>query len=260
MMRLRGWARDRQTCGDPGLAHRAERSRGLRGNGSRLSKGFQPDLRAGIRSRSLRAPRPLTGLLKPVPRQATACRNPRLSVFDHSSRDRSAPAEVLTREARRMKTIKGPAIFLAQFAGDDGAVQLAGRRSAAGPRRSATRACRSRPGTAGCSTSRRRPTAKTYCDEVKGIAREHGVEITELSTHLQGQLVAVHPAYDDGFDAFARAAGARQSEGAPGMGGRAGACAAPRPRSNLGLDGARRPSPARSPGPTSIPGRSARPG
>src|SRR4029077_7584336 len=61
-----GWARDRQTCGDPGLAQRAERSRGLRGNGSRLSKGLQPDLRAGIRSCSLRAPRPLTGLLKPV--------------------------------------------------------------------------------------------------------------------------------------------------------------------------------------------------
>jgi hypothetical protein len=25
----------------------------------------------------------------------------------------------------------------------------------------------------------------------------YGLEITELSTHLQGQLVAVHPAYDD---------------------------------------------------------------
>ena len=30
-----------------------------------------------------------------------------------------------------------------------------------------------------------------------------GLEITELSTHLQGQLVAVHPAYDDLFDGFA---------------------------------------------------------
>jgi sugar phosphate isomerase/epimerase len=38
---------------------------------------------------------------------------------------------------------------------------------------------------------------------VKGVAAEHGLEVTELSTHLQGQLVAVHPAYDEAFDAFA---------------------------------------------------------
>jgi sugar phosphate isomerase/epimerase len=42
-----------------------------------------------------------------------------------------------------------------------------------------------------------------YCQEVAGICAEAGVEITELSTHLQGQLVAVNPAYDDSFDAFA---------------------------------------------------------
>ena len=45
--------------------------------------------------------------------------------------------------------------------------------------------------------------SKAYCDEIAGICREAGVEITELSTHLQGQLVAVHPAYDAGFDGFA---------------------------------------------------------
>lgn len=45
--------------------------------------------------------------------------------------------------------------------------------------------------------------SKTYCDEIIGICREQGVEITELSTHLQGQLVAVHPAYDTQFDGFA---------------------------------------------------------
>lgn len=38
---------------------------------------------------------------------------------------------------------------------------------------------------------------------MKGIAKANGVEITELSTHLGGQLVAVHPTYDEGFDAFA---------------------------------------------------------
>ena len=45
--------------------------------------------------------------------------------------------------------------------------------------------------------------SKTYADELKGTINEAGLEITELATHLQGQLVAVHPAYDDLFDAFA---------------------------------------------------------
>ena len=45
-----------------------------------------------------------------------------------------------------------------------------------------------------------------YCDEIKGICHDNGVAITELSTHLQGQLVAVHPAYDQLFDGFAPAA------------------------------------------------------
>ena len=47
--------------------------------------------------------------------------------------------------------------------------------------------------------------SQDYCDEVKGVCAEAGVAITELSTHLQGQLVAVHPAYDVLFDAFAPA-------------------------------------------------------
>lgn len=47
--------------------------------------------------------------------------------------------------------------------------------------------------------------SQAYCDEVSGRLKEIGVEITELSTHLQGQLVAVHPAYASMFDAFAPA-------------------------------------------------------
>lgn len=47
--------------------------------------------------------------------------------------------------------------------------------------------------------------SQDYCDEVLAICRAEGVEITELSTHLQGQLVAVHPAYDALFDDFAPA-------------------------------------------------------
>src|SRR6201999_2868 len=45
--------------------------------------------------------------------------------------------------------------------------------------------------------------SKTYCDELTGIVKDAGLVITELSTHLQGQLVAVHPAYDSLFDGFA---------------------------------------------------------
>jgi sugar phosphate isomerase/epimerase len=54
-----------------------------------------------------------------------------------------------------------------------------------------------------CIDLQKAAESKTYADEIKGIAREAGVEITELSSHLQGQLVAVHPAYDALFDGFA---------------------------------------------------------
>ncbi len=46
-------------------------------------------------------------------------------------------------------------------------------------------------------------TSDAYCDEVCRTVADAGVAITELSTHLQGQLVAVHPAYDTLFDGFA---------------------------------------------------------
>lgn len=45
--------------------------------------------------------------------------------------------------------------------------------------------------------------SQTYCDEIKGVCAEAGVAISELSTHLQGQLVAVHPSVDELFDDFA---------------------------------------------------------
>ena len=46
-------------------------------------------------------------------------------------------------------------------------------------------------------------SSQTYCDEIRGRVADSGLEISELSTHLQGQLVASHPAYDTLFDAFA---------------------------------------------------------
>ncbi len=45
--------------------------------------------------------------------------------------------------------------------------------------------------------------SQQYCDDVKGVCAQAGVAITELSTHLQGQLVAAHPAYNDLLDIFA---------------------------------------------------------
>jgi sugar phosphate isomerase/epimerase len=99
-------------------------------------------------------------------------------------------------------TIKGPAIFLAQFAGEQAPfnswpaiTQWAGSLGYQGVQlpTNDTR----------LFDLEKAAASKTYCDEIAGIARENGVAITELSTHLQGQLVAVHPAYDEAFDAFA---------------------------------------------------------
>lgn len=43
----------------------------------------------------------------------------------------------------------------------------------------------------------------TYCDGILAMLKSHNIQLTELSTHLQGQLIAVHPAYDVLFDGFA---------------------------------------------------------
>lgn len=101
-----------------------------------------------------------------------------------------------------MKTIKGPAIFLAQFMGNEA------------PFNNLKNVCQwaASLGYKGvqipsndprCMDLRKAAESKTYADEIKGIVNEAGLEITELSTHLQGQLIAVHPAYDDLFDGFA---------------------------------------------------------
>ncbi|MGA1599907.1 MAG: sugar phosphate isomerase/epimerase family protein [bacterium] len=101
-----------------------------------------------------------------------------------------------------MKTIQGPAIFLAQFAGDDA------------PFNSFDSICEWVAGLgyqgvqvpswdARLFDLEQAATSQAYCDEVTGVAASHGLKITELSTHLQGQLVAVHPAYDEAFDGFA---------------------------------------------------------
>jgi sugar phosphate isomerase/epimerase len=101
-----------------------------------------------------------------------------------------------------MKTMKGPAIFLAQFAGDkapfDSLKAIAGWAASLGYKGIQIPTWDGR-----LFDLDKASRSKTYCDEIAGACREAGVEITELSTHLQGQLVAVHPAFDVGFDAFA---------------------------------------------------------
>jgi sugar phosphate isomerase/epimerase len=101
-----------------------------------------------------------------------------------------------------MKTIKGPALFLAQFAGDqapfnswDSITKWAADCGYVGVQVPSWDARLFDLATAASS--------KDYCDTFKGKAQQNGVAVTELSTHLQGQLVAVHPAYDEAFDGFA---------------------------------------------------------
>ena len=102
--------------------------------------------------------------------------------------------------------MKGPAIFLAQFVGDqapfDSLPALCEWAAGLGYKGIQLPAD---PG-AGLVDLKQAAESQDYCDELSGIVGEAGLEISELSTHLQGQLVAVHPAYDIQFDAFAEAA------------------------------------------------------
>ena len=104
-----------------------------------------------------------------------------------------------------MQTIKGPAIFLAQFLGDQP------------PFNTLPAICKWAAGLGYAGVQlpawdsrvidlQKAAESRTYADEIKGIVQDAGLQITELSSHLLGQLVAVHPAYDALFDGFAPAA------------------------------------------------------
>jgi sugar phosphate isomerase/epimerase len=103
-----------------------------------------------------------------------------------------------------MRTIKGPGVFLAQFAGDDAPFNTLG----------GIADWASELGFAGIQIPtwdrrlfdlKRAAESQDYCDEVLGVVEQAGLEVTELSTHLQGQLVATHSAYDELFAGFAPA-------------------------------------------------------
>ncbi|MER2537279.1 MAG: sugar phosphate isomerase/epimerase [Rhizobiaceae bacterium] len=111
-------------------------------------------------------------------------------------------------------TMKGPAIFLAQFAGDaapfDSLASITAWAAGLGYEGVQIPSWDAR-----LFDLEEAARSTAYCDEIRGVCADAGVEITELSTHLIGQLVAVHPAYDAQFDGFAPPAvrgnpGARQ--------------------------------------------------
>ena len=101
-----------------------------------------------------------------------------------------------------MKTIKGPGIFLAQFVGDkepfNNLKNICEWASGLG-----YKAVQIPTWEEGLIDLKKASESKVYCDEIKGIVNETGMEISELSTHLQGQLVASHYSYDKMFDVFA---------------------------------------------------------
>ena len=101
-----------------------------------------------------------------------------------------------------MKKIKGPAIFLAQFVSDDepfnSLESISKWASNLGYKGVQIPSWDSR-----LIDLKEAYESKDYCDDIKGILENNNLQLTELSTHLQGQLVAVHPAYDIPFDGFA---------------------------------------------------------
>jgi sugar phosphate isomerase/epimerase len=104
-----------------------------------------------------------------------------------------------------MKTIKGPAIFLAQFMSDiapfNNLKNICTWAASLGYKGVQIPSWDIR-----CIDLQKAAESKTYCDEIKGIVQDAGLEITELTSHLQGQLVASHQTYDAAFDVFAPAA------------------------------------------------------
>ncbi|MEL4013856.1 sugar phosphate isomerase/epimerase family protein [Dryocola clanedunensis] len=101
-----------------------------------------------------------------------------------------------------MKTLKGPSIFLSQFIGDrppfNSLETLGGW--AAGLGYKAVQIPTHLPH---IFDLRKAAESKDYCAEISGTLANVGLQISELSTHLQGQLIAVHPAYDAAFAGFA---------------------------------------------------------
>ncbi|MEL6566925.1 MAG: sugar phosphate isomerase/epimerase family protein [Pseudomonadota bacterium] len=112
-------------------------------------------------------------------------------------------ADTATLDAVKAQTgLRGPAVLLAQFMQDEGhfsTLQTASKWMAD----AGFIGVQVPSNDIRCMDLKLAAESQDYCDELTGVCAEAGVAITELSAHLQGQLVAVHPAYDTLFDAFA---------------------------------------------------------
>ena len=100
-----------------------------------------------------------------------------------------------------MAHIKGPAIFLAQFMRDEAPyddIKTLGE-WAAGLGYKGVQLPTWDPRVIDLD---RAAESKAYCDEYRGMLKERGLEPTELSGHLQGQVLAIHPAYEVMFQPF----------------------------------------------------------
>ena len=101
-----------------------------------------------------------------------------------------------------MRTIKGPGVFLAQFATDEAPFNtldgLAGWAAGKGFNSVQIPTWDSR-----VIDLKLAAESQAYCDDFRGTLAKHGLEITELASHLQGQLVALHPSFDLPADSFA---------------------------------------------------------
>ncbi|KAA3606147.1 MAG: sugar phosphate isomerase/epimerase [Planctomycetota bacterium] len=101
-----------------------------------------------------------------------------------------------------MKTIQGPAIFLAQFMSDRPPFHTLDT-AAAWAADLGFKGLQIPTWDHRAIDLEKAASSKAYCEDYLGRLTAHGLQATELSTHLQGQLVAVHPAYDTLFDGFA---------------------------------------------------------
>jgi len=102
-----------------------------------------------------------------------------------------------------MRTLKGPGIFLAQFIGSEPPFNGLDRIAEWAAGLGYVGVQMPTGGADAFFDLEQGAQSQAYCDDIAGRLAEHGLKITELSTHLQGQLVAVHPAYDALFDGFA---------------------------------------------------------
>lgn len=98
-----------------------------------------------------------------------------------------------------MRTIKGPGLFIGQFADDTPPHNtLAG--IAAWAKDCGFEGIQLPAWDARFIDIEKAAESAAYCDELKGICSDAGIVITDMASHLQAQCIAVHPAYNDIMD------------------------------------------------------------